>query len=348
MSYNYSQDPTYGTPAPTLYSNPVPTYVPPVPMYNPAPIYDPTPQPIYNPAPSQYTPEPTFDNTQYQNSYQPPKQDYMDYSTNTQSSYEFDYQQQQPQYQQHSIQPHMFLGQMASNLSGDTLATTALQYGPTLAASGKQFLDNKLDSFTSDSRGVYKSYWDVDTTYVLKKLAYLLVPFSYDTSDSFTPSPSTRSLNAPDLYIPSMSFVTYILMVGYVLGTQGRFAPNLLGITGTSALIWLSIEISISLVATYLTGMYSSGLWHRLCVLSGYKFFYMVCCIGVFGVLGAFGYYISFLLTALSSILFTVNSLKSVFDAQLNSPNKLYLNIAIALIQPLMVYWLTWHLVHYT
>ena len=296
MSYNpYPTDPTYRTPTPTMYSNPTPIYTPSAPLYNPA-------QPQYPPVPQS-----TYDNTQYRQYYEPAypqQQNHMDYSTNTHSSYEFDYQQQQQQQQQFSMQPQVFLGQVASNMSGETLAATALQYGPTLAVSGKEYLDQKLDSFTSESRGVYKSYWDVDTAYVLKKLAYLLLPVSSEgaASDGFSPAPGGgRSLNTPDLYIPSMSFVTYILMVGYVLGNQGRFAPNLLGITATSALVWLTIEICISLVATYLTGMYSSGLWHRICVLSGYKFFYMVCCIGVFGIVGAYGYYISILLTAVSS-----------------------------------------------
>ena len=133
-----------------------------------------------------------------------------------------------------------------------------------------------------------------------------------------------------------------------MLGTQGRFSPDLLGITATSALVWLTIEISASLVATYLAGMYTSGLWHRLCVLSGYKFFYMVCCIGVFGMLGTYGYYISIIATTLSNILFTVHSLQSVFSGELRSHNRTYLNIVIALVQPVMVYWLTWHLVHYS
>ena len=30
-------------------------------------------------------------------------------------------------------------------------------------------------------------------------------------------------INAPDLYIPVMAFVTYILLAGAVLGTQNRY-----------------------------------------------------------------------------------------------------------------------------
>ena len=46
-------------------------------------------------------------------------------------------------------------------------------------------------------------------------------------------------LNAADLYIPSMAFVSYILVVGYMLGMQDRFAPDLLATTASSSLTML-------------------------------------------------------------------------------------------------------------
>ena len=39
-------------------------------------------------------------------------------------------------------------------------------------------------------------------------------------------------VNAPDLYIPSMAYVTYILLVGYILGLRNAFSPDLLGAFG--------------------------------------------------------------------------------------------------------------------
>ena len=52
-------------------------------------------------------------------------------------------------------------------------------------------------------------------------------------------------LNAADLYIPSMAFVTYILVVGYVLGLQDRFSPEILATTASSALTALLLEILV-------------------------------------------------------------------------------------------------------
>lgn len=34
--------------------------------------------------------------------------------------------------------------------------------------------------------------------------------------------------NAPDLYIPLMSFITYIIVTGYVKGTKNSFTPEVL------------------------------------------------------------------------------------------------------------------------
>lgn len=33
-------------------------------------------------------------------------------------------------------------------------------------------------------------------------------------------------LNAPDLYIPAMSFITYVLVAGLALGTQNRYGSG--------------------------------------------------------------------------------------------------------------------------
>ena len=52
-------------------------------------------------------------------------------------------------------------------------------------------------------------------------------------------------LNAADLYIPSMAFVTYILVVGYMLGLQNRFSPEILATTASSALTALFLEILV-------------------------------------------------------------------------------------------------------
>ena len=80
-----------------------------------------------------------------------------------------------------------------------------------------------------------KDYFDVTNEYVVKKLCVVLLPFTvkgedgwkrasnYDFSNSDTSSSPRNDLQAPDLYIPFMSFVTYLILCGVVTGlTQGK------------------------------------------------------------------------------------------------------------------------------
>ena len=58
-------------------------------------------------------------------------------------------------------------------------------------------------------------------------LGLLLFPFSrtdwslrYNAEEPVQPK---FDLNAPDLYIPTMAYVTYVLLVGYILGLKNAF-----------------------------------------------------------------------------------------------------------------------------
>lgn len=79
-------------------------------------------------------------------------------------------------------------------------------------------------------------------------------------------------LNAPDLYIPSMAFVTYILVAGYLLGLQNRFSPEQLGIQSSSALAYLLLEVVIVLIALYLLSINCMLGFFHLISYGGYKF----------------------------------------------------------------------------
>ena len=68
-------------------------------------------------------------------------------------------------------------------------------------------------------------------------------------------------LNAADLYIPSMAFVTYILVVGYVLGLQDRFSPEILATTASSALTALLLEILVHITGAMCVIKIEYGHW---------------------------------------------------------------------------------------
>lgn len=75
-----------------------------------------------------------------------------------------------------------------------------------------------------------KDYFDVTNSYVLQKLRIILLPVTlkgddwkrksagYDfNNEALTPR---GDVQAPDLYIPMMFFVTFILLTGLYLGSN--------------------------------------------------------------------------------------------------------------------------------
>ena len=113
--------------------------------------------------------------------------------------------------------------QMAANIVGNMVAGEA----------NKLLADNKgyLSWFTLD--GV-KDYFDVTNEYVLRKLCVVIFPFTVKGEDGWKrqinmnydfpnsgENPDARAtprndLQAPDLYIPLMAHITFIILCGAV------------------------------------------------------------------------------------------------------------------------------------
>jgi len=100
-----------------------------------------------------------------------------------------------------------------------------------------------------------RRYFAVSTDYVLNKLKLVLFPYTYhgsyqrrvipSTIDGKTvePYPPPRAdINAPDLYIPVMGFVTYVILCAVVAGLAGGFRPEMLSLKAVTALIAAAIS----------------------------------------------------------------------------------------------------------
>ena len=59
-------------------------------------------------------------------------------------------------------------------------------------------------------------------------------------------------VNAHDMYIPTMAFITYILLSGLSLGSQGRFDPEKLGEITSMATGWIVLEVLVTLFALFI------------------------------------------------------------------------------------------------
>lgn len=84
--------------------------------------------------------------------------------------------------------------------------------------------------------------------------------------------PPRDDINSPDMYIPVMAVVTYILLSTLIAGLRGQFQPELLGYTASTALVIVVAEILGLKLGCYLLGISNDSQLYDLIAYSGYKF----------------------------------------------------------------------------
>ncbi|XP_034192737.1 yip1d-interacting factor 1 [Osmia lignaria lignaria] len=234
-------------------------------------------------------------------------------------------------------------------LAQPVVTNMAVQYGNALVGSGKQ----QLEKFVPVT--ALKYYFAVDTNYVFTKLALLFFPFTHkDWSVKYeqdVPLQPRYEKNAPDMYIPTMAFLTYIVMAGLVLGTQERFSHEQLGILASSALAWGIIELLVHTVTLYIMSLETSLSTLDLLAYCGYKYVGINAALVVSLLFRKFGYYFILLYFSASLAFFLMRSLKlrvipqnhSSYTASGNK-RRLYFILFVAGIQPILMWWLSYHL----
>lgn len=249
-----------------------------------------------------------------------------------------------------------------NQIFNDPMASMAMKYGSSLADQGKEYVTQNVDRWFSISR--LKYYFAVDTTYVTKKLLIILFPFiNKDWSVKYSQTeavPPKLDVNAPDLYIPIMSFVTYILIVGICLGTQEKFTPELLGIQASSALGWFIIEVILIIIMMQILSVKSALKTFDILSFCGYKYFGMIFCLASNLLLSTPGYSIVLAYMCIAITYFMVRNLKLMIlasenDDQTNqnaygnnvngNKRRIYVLLFVSLLQPFFMWWLTRHLV---
>lgn len=137
-----------------------------------------------------------------------------------------------------------------------------------------------------------KIYFDVTNTYVLNKLKIIFFPFllkeeqwkrgqsGYNDStfgangadqeedDLFTPR---NDLQAPDLYIPLMSYVTFILITGFSLGLSSSFSSEKLSYVFSKTLFIWAFE-ALVLKGLFTCFNFGNPPFFELLCYTGYKF----------------------------------------------------------------------------
>ena len=160
---------------------------------------------------------------------------------------------------------------------------------PTFAGLSTISLDNPMTQYGINATkamagswfgNLWKSlhyYFDVTNGYVMKKLQLIILPYTapgewqQELDADGLPSPPRHNPHAPDLYIPLMSFITFILISGLKAGYNSSFSPQVLGMTASSAIVFICFELLFIYGGFYfLQSALPSAL--DLISYSGYKF----------------------------------------------------------------------------
>uniref|UniRef100_A0A667YT98 Protein YIF1 n=3 Tax=Euacanthomorphacea TaxID=123369 RepID=A0A667YT98_9TELE len=249
-------------------------------------------------------------------------------------------------------------GAQVNNLFADPMANAAMMYGSSLANQGKDMVNKEISRFMSVNK--LKYFFAVDTKYVMKKLMLLMFPYTHQDWEvryhRDTPLTPRQDVNAPDLYIPTMAFITYILLAGMALGIQKRFSPEVLGLCASTALVWVIIEVLVMLLSLYLLTVHTDLSTFDLIAYSGYKYVGMIFTVLCGLLFGSDGYFVALAWSSCALMFFIVRSLKMKILSSLSSDSmgagasakprlRLYITVATAAFQPIIIYWLTSHLV---
>ena len=173
-------------------------------------------------------------------------------------------------------------------------------------------------------------------------------------------------MNAADLYIPSMAFVSYILVVGYMLGIQDRFSPDLLAATASSSLTMLVLELLVIYLTTTIMSINTTLAKCDILAFCMYKYVGMILCLMVGLFFSTSGYYPSLAYTSLALALFLFRTLHlrvepevrlsdqnsvlqqifiQVHGVESHGKRKIWLLFTMVGWQPLVMWWLTYSLI---
>ncbi|KEY68769.1 hypothetical protein S7711_00639 [Stachybotrys chartarum IBT 7711] len=207
----------------------------------------------------------------------------------------------------------------------DPTAQVAAQFGQSAFKHGQEYVEQNIGRFFSVR--AFKPYFNVSNSYVVNKLFLVLFPWRHKpwsrqqavgvNGQEGWYLPPREDINSPDMYIPVMALVTYILLSTLIAGLRGKFQPELLGYTASTSLLVVGVEIVALRLGCYLLSI-SSQSQLDLIAYSGYKFVGIIVTVALAEVFsggkgtGGWVGWLIFLYTFLANSLFLMRSLKYV------------------------------------
>ncbi|KAI9375841.1 ER to Golgi transport protein Yif1 [Aspergillus egyptiacus] len=232
----------------------------------------------------------------------------------------------------------------------DPTAQMGFHMGKTAMAAGQEYMEQNFNRYVSIP--ALKHYFNVSNSYVINKLALVLFPWRHKpwsrqqtrlTTAATGPDgqisqqqyssmflPPRDDLNSPDMYIPVMALVTYILLSAMLAGFRGNFHPELLGATTTTAIAVIVFEIICLKLATYILSISNDSQLLDLVAYSGYKFVGIIVTLVASEVMtpgrgtGGWVGWVVFIYTFLANAFFLLRSLKYVLLPDSSSESSMH------------------------
>ncbi|KAJ7940883.1 protein transporter yif1 [Mycena leptocephala] len=199
----------------------------------------------------------------------------------------FQHHQQPPQQlHAHPQQPHgqsqpppMMPPQFGAWGMNDATAQFGMQLGHSAVAAGQDYVQRTWGGVFPGAR--VKPHFNVSNSYVMKKLRIVLFPWihkhwgrnSHRTDAGQTEYlPPREDVNSPDLYIPLMALVTYILLCALHSGLQERFHPQVLGESASRAIMVVVLDFVFVQLGCYFLNVQGPSQSIDVIAYGGYKF----------------------------------------------------------------------------
>lgn len=186
------------------------------------------------------------------------------------------YAQQTLRHPQPQHQAYPLLTNQPPPSSYDPAATLAGQFAKSGLESSNQYLKQNFGGFFAASADLHY-YFSVSNSYVWRKLLLILFPYRNRNWTRIQGSenayaPPSQDINAPDLYIPLMAFMTYILLWAALQGLKKQFHPQVFGVLASQTLAFSILDILVFRVGLYLLSCLSESSVWDLVSFSTYKY----------------------------------------------------------------------------
>ncbi|KAG8785211.1 hypothetical protein FRC19_008410 [Serendipita sp. 401] len=170
----------------------------------------------------------------------------------------------------------------------DATAQIGMQLGRNAVQAGQEYVEKNFGAYIVP-KSILKAHFNVSNSYVLSKLMLLVFPWrhkgwnrrpipgsEHDSSGSggvaIRYAPPREDVNSPDLYIPSMGLVTYILLSALRAGLDSKFHPEVLAAKMSKAITIIVLECLFVKLGCYSLGVEGNAQLLDIMAYVGYKF----------------------------------------------------------------------------